>query len=100
MCPFFFNSCINSDTYRPKEANGKAGGRRHAGRDEGGEEEDGHGEEGVHPGALSLPSVPPAHYYFHPAAALSAAVWDQRCELGIQDILSGKASVKMCIKLT
>ncbi len=67
---------------RPEEVDGQAGGGRHAGRDEGGEEEDGHGEEGVHPGALSLSSIPPAHHNFHPAAALPAAVWDQCSESG------------------
>lgn len=66
---------------RPEEANGQAGGGRHAGGDEGGEEEDGHGEEGVHPGAVSLPTLPPAHHHLHPAAALPAAVRDQRSEL-------------------
>lgn len=62
---------------RPEEADGEAGGGQHVGRDEGGEEKDGHGEEGVHPGALSLPALPPTHHHLHPAAAVPAAVWDQ-----------------------
>lgn len=66
---------------RPEEVDGKARSGQLAGGDEGGEEKDGHGEEGVHPGALSLFALPPAHHHFHPAAALPAAVWDQRSEL-------------------
>lgn len=68
---------------RPAEADWTAGGWGHAGRDEGGEEEDGHGEEGVHPGALSLSYVPPAHHHIHSAAALAATVRDQRREFSI-----------------
>lgn len=68
---------------RPTEADWTAGGGGHAGRDEGGEEEDGHGEEGLHPGALSLSYVPPAHHHIHSAAALAATVRDQRREFRI-----------------
>lgn len=68
---------------RPAEADWTAGGGGHAGRDEGGEEEDGHGEEGVHPGALPLSDVPPAHHHLHSAAALAATVRDQRREFRI-----------------
>lgn len=75
---------------RSAEADGTAGGGRHVGRDERGEEEDGHGEEGVHPGALSLSYVPTAHHHIHPAAALAATVWDQRCEFRIAHIKGGK----------
>lgn len=62
---------------RATEADREARSGRPAGRDEGGEEEDGHGEEGVHPGALSLSALSPAHHHFHPAAALPAAVRNQ-----------------------
>lgn len=65
---------------RSEEVDGPAGCGRHAGGDEGGEEEDGDGEEGLHPGALSLSGLPPAHHHFHRAAALAAALWDQRGE--------------------
>lgn len=68
---------------RSAKADWAAGGRGHAGRDEGREEEDGHGEEGVHPGALSLSFVPPAHHHIHSAAALAATVRDQCREFGI-----------------
>lgn len=51
----------------------------HAG-DEGREPADDEGEEGDHPGAVPLAPLPPApHDCCHPAA-LSAAVWHQRCE--------------------
>lgn len=65
---------------RLEEVNRPAGGGWHASRDEGGEEEDGHGEESLHPGALPLPSLPPAHRHLHPAAALPAALWSQCSE--------------------
>lgn len=81
---------------RPEEVDRQAGGGRHAGGDEGGEEEDGNGEEGVHPGALSLSTLPPAHHYFHPSAALPAAVWDQCRE---STYLESNDINKLCIKL-
>lgn len=65
---------------RPAEADRTAGGGGNAGRDEGREEEDGHGEESVHPWALSLSYVPPAHHHIHPASALAATVRHQCCE--------------------
>lgn len=66
---------------RPEEADWQAGGGGHAGRDEGGEEEDGHGEEGVHSRTLPFSAVPPTNDYFHPVAAVPAAVWGQCSEL-------------------
>lgn len=48
--------------------------------DEGGERQDGHGEESDDPGAVPLGVVPAAPPHRRHAAALPAAVGDQRCE--------------------
>lgn len=73
---------------RTEEVDRAAGGGRHVGRDEGREKEDGHGEEGVHLGALSLPSLSPANCHCHLAAALPATVRNQ----------CGKFSLSLCDK--
>lgn len=89
-----FESCIYTHPLPRSEAvDGQAGGGRHAGRDEGGEEEDGHGEKGVHPGALSLTSLPPTHRHRHRSAALPAALWDQCSESGVVPISSSESKV-------
>lgn len=76
----FIAACTCANLRRSEEVDREAGCERHAGGDEGGEEEDGNGEEGLHPGALSLSSLPPTDHHFHPLAALAAALWDQRSE--------------------
>lgn len=62
-----------------KAAGDRRGERGHTG-DEGGKPEDDEGEEGDHPRAFPLSCLPPAHPGRHHAAAVSAAVRDQRCE--------------------
>lgn len=64
-----------------EEAAGDHGRERRPAGDEGREPADAAGEEGYHLGALPVAAIPPAHFYRHHAAALPAAVRDQRGEL-------------------